>query len=76
MKKLMNIGKWMLTIISSVGLACIGIMREWNDATILATFLFGGILVALVLGLFDIKDSPISKNLSIKHGARSMRRAA
>lgn len=50
-------------------------MREWNDATILATFLFGGILVALVLGLFDIKDSPI-KHLSIKHGARSMRRVA
>ena len=71
----MNIGKWMLTIISSVGLACIGIMREWNDATILATFLFGGILIALILGLFDIKDSP-SKHLSIKHGARSMRRAA
>ena len=51
-------------------------MREWNDATILATFLFGGILVALVLGLFDIKDSPISKHLSIKNGARSMHRAA
>ena len=66
----------MLTIIASVGLACIGIMREWNDATILATFLFGGILIALILGLFDIKDSPISKHLSIKHGARSMHRAA
>lgn len=76
MKKLMNIGKWMLTIISSVGLACIGIMREWNDATILATFLFGGILVALVLGLFDIKDSPLYRNMSMKNGARSMRRAA
>lgn len=73
---MMTIGKWMLTIISSVGLACIGIMREWNDATILATFLFGGILIALILGLFDIKDSPISKNWTIKHGARSMRRAA
>ena len=76
MKHLVNVGKWMLAIISSVCLACIGIMREWNDATILATFLFGGILIALVLGLFDIKDSPISKHLSIKHGARSMRRAA
>ena len=76
MKHLVIVGKWMLTIIASVGLACLGIMREWNDATIMAAFLFGGILVALVLGLFDIKDSPISKNWTIKHGARSMRRAA
>ena len=73
---MMTIGKWMLTIIASIGLACIGIMREWNDATILATFLFGCILIALILGLFDIKDSPVSKHLSIKHGARSMRRVA
>lgn len=76
MKKMMTIGKWMLALIASVCLACIGIMREWNDATILAAFLFGGILVALVLGLFDIKDSPIYRNMSMKNGARSMRNAA
>ena len=66
----------MLTIIASVCLACIGMMQEWNDATILATFLFGGILVALVLGLFDIKTNPTIRRMSIKRGARSMRRAA
>lgn len=76
MKRLLTIGKWMLAIIASVCLACIGMMNEWNDATILATFLFGGILIALVLGLFDIKDSPIYRNMSMKNGARSMHNAA
>lgn len=75
MKKIfVVIGKLLLLVAAVVGIACIGMVNEWNDATILGAFLFGGVIVALMLGLFDIHVS--DKHLSIKQGARSMRRAA
>jgi hypothetical protein len=76
-RHLIAIAKWTLCVIAAIGLACVGILNDWRDETIFAAFFFGGILIALVLGLFDIKNIPaIDRHLSIKHGARSMRRAA
>lgn len=74
MKKLFFVGKVLLLAACAVGLACIAIMSDWRDSAVFAVFLFSGILIALVLGAFDIKDE--SNHWSIKHGARSMRRAA
>lgn len=76
MKRIATILKIALTVCASIGLACIAIMNDWRDSAVFAVFLFSGILIALVLGLFDIKDSSIYRRMSIKHGARSMRRAA
>lgn len=74
MKRIAIILKIALAICASTGLACIAIMRDWRDSAVIAVFLFSGILIALVLGVFDIEE-PIN-HLSIKNGARSMRRAA
>jgi len=74
MKRIATILKIVLAICASTGLACIAIMSDWRDSAVFAVFLFSGILIALVLGAFDIKDE--SNHWSIKHGARSMRRAA
>jgi hypothetical protein len=49
-------------------------MNDWRDSAVIAVFLFSGILIALVLGAFDIEEEP--NHLSIKNGARSMHRAA
>ena len=72
MKKLSaTIGKYILAILCAIGAACLGIINEWNDTTILAAFVFVGIMVCLALGLFDIEDEPKSKkHLSIKDAAR------
>ena len=72
------IGKCMLAAVCAIGLACIGMMREWNDGTIAATFLFGGTIVALCLGVFNIEEqeSISSKHTTIKNAARTMRKAA
>lgn len=74
MKKIATIAKVLLTIVAAIGLACGSICADMNDGAVLAIFLFGGIIIALVLGLFDISE-PIH-HLTIKNGARSMRRAA
>jgi len=73
-KHFIAIAKVLLTIVAAIGIMCIGMMQEWRTETIIAAFLFGGIIVALLLGFFDIEDKPT--HWSIKHGARSMRRAA
>jgi hypothetical protein len=79
MKRLLTIGKWMLCFIASVGLACCLILWGANDACVIGAFFFGGIIIALCLGLFDVSDClPIDKHehVSLKNGARTMRRAA
>jgi len=77
MKKLsIIIGKFVLALSCAIGIACLLIINEWNDTTILASFLFVGIMCALLLGLLDIEDEEPKKHLSIKRGARSMRQAA
>jgi purine-cytosine permease-like protein len=73
-KHFIAIAKVLLTIVAAIGIMCIGMMQEWRTETIIAAFLFGGIIVALLLGFFDIEDKPTHWN--IKQGARSMRRAA
>lgn len=75
MKKFMQfIGKCMLGACAAVGMACIGMMQEWNTSTIVGMFLFTGTIVALCLGAFDIEEP--TKHQSIKHASRSMRQAA
>lgn len=74
MKRIATILKIALAICASTGLACIAIMNDWRDSAVIAVFLFSGILIALVLGAFDIEEEP--NHLSIKNGARSMHRAA
>lgn len=73
MKRIATILKIALAICASTGLACIAIMNDWRDSAVIAVFLFSGILIALVLGFFDIEEP---NHLSIKNGARSMHRAA
>lgn len=77
MKKLaIFIGKCVLAAACAIGLACVGMAWEWKFECILCVFLFGGIMCALCLGVFDIEDKPKDKHLSTKHGAQSMRPAA
>lgn len=73
-KHFIAIAKVLLTIVAAIGIMCIGMMQEWRTETIIAAFLFGGIIVALLLGFFDIDSKPT--HWSIKQGARSMRHAA
>lgn len=73
-KHFIAIAKLLLTIVAAIGIMCIGMMQEWRTEVIMAAFFFGGIIVALLLGFFDIEDKPTHWN--IKQGARSMRRAA
>ena len=72
-KHFIAIAKLMLAIVAAIGIMCIGMMQEWRTETIIAAFLFGGIIVALLLGFFDIEEP---KHWTIKHGARQMNRAA
>ena len=74
MKKFfVSVLKLAIVVVAAIGLLCIGMMQEWRTETIIAAFLFGGIIVALLLGFFDIEEP---KHWTIKHGARSVRRAA
>ena len=73
-KHFIAIAKVLLTIVAAIGLACSVVCMDMSDNAMLAAFFFGGVFVALLLGLFDYKE-PI-KDWTIKHGARSMRRAA
>ena len=75
MKKFfVSVLKLAIVVVAGIGLMCIGMMQEWRTEVIMAAFFFGGIIVALLLGFFDIEDKPTHWN--IKQGARSMRRAA
>lgn len=78
MKKFMVfLGKLLLSASAAVGLGAIGMAWEWRFEVILCAFFFGGIFIALILGVFDIEDdAPDSKHLSVKDAARSMRPAA
>ena len=76
MKTFTFIGKLLLSVVAATGLGCIGMMQDWRGEAIVAAFLFGGVLIALALGVFDISDTPTSKHTSIKNASRSMRRAA
>ena len=77
MKTMAFIGKLLLSVVAATGLGCIGMMQDWRDEAIVAAFLFGGVLIALALGVFDIEDdAPDSKHTTIKNAARSMRPAA
>lgn len=75
MKKLfVSVLKLAIIVAAGIGLLCIGMMQEWRTETIIATALFGGILIALLLGAFDIEE-PIHR-VNLRDGARSMHRAA
>lgn len=73
-KAFIAIAKLMLAIVAAIGIMCIGMMQEWRTETIIAAFLFGGILVALLTGFFDIEE-PI-RRVNLRDGARQMHRAA
>lgn len=76
MKKFyVSVLKLAIIVVAGIGLMCIGMMQEWRVETIIATVLFGGIFVGYFLGFFDVDES-IDNHLTIKNGARSMRRAA
>lgn len=75
MKTIAIVLKWMLCVIAAIGLACAAVCVNMSDRAVIGVFFFGGILVALVLGLFDISE-PIGRHMSLKQGARSMHRAA
>ena len=74
MRTIAFIGKLLLSVVAATGLGCIGMMQEWRGEAIMAAFLFGGVLIALALGVFDIKAR--RKHLGIKDAARSMGKAA
>ena len=77
MKTMVFIGKVLLSVACAIGLGAIGLAWEWRFEVILCAFLFGGVFIALILGVFDIEDdAPDSKHLSVKDAARSMRPAA
>lgn len=74
MKKFfVSVLKLAIVVVAAIGLLCIGMMQEWRTEVIMAAFFFGGIIVALLLGFFDIEEP---KHWTIKHGARQMNRAA
>ena len=73
MKTMVFIGKVLLSVACATGMACIAIMNDWRGSAVVGMFMFGGILIALLLGAFDIEE-PI--HLNLRDGARSMHRAA
>lgn len=66
--------KMIVAAIVAAGLACVLIMYGASDNVVLSVYFFGAVIVAVVLGAFDI--SAKSKHMTIKDGARSYDQAA
>lgn len=69
-----SIVKIFVAAIVAAGMACVLIMYGASDNVVLSVYFFGAVIVAAVLGAFDIPAK--SKHMTIKDGARSYDQAA